>query len=270
MGISVLLSVYCKEKPQHLKKALESIYLEQTRKPDEVVLIEDGLLTDELYEVIEHFALECDELKIYQFDENVQLGRALQKGVELCENELIARMDADDIALPDRLKNQEEFMIKNIDIAACGGWIEEFDDEDSAFKQLKQMPEKPEEIRRYAKYRNPMNHMTVMFRKTAVLEAGNYQHYPFLEDYYLWMRMLAAGSELYNIPQTLVKMRSGMKVYDRRGGRKYTLRYLELRKIQRKLGLLTGLQYICSIILTCGMTMSGSLMRKILYRKVLR
>ena len=134
MAISVLMSVYKKEKPDYLKLALESIYTGQTRKPDEIVLVEDGPLTEDLYQVIEDFKGQCPVLITFQFQENQQLGRALAKGVKLCNNELIARMDTDDIAISSRLAIQEEYMNTHPDIDVCGGWIEEFDDKDVDFQ----------------------------------------------------------------------------------------------------------------------------------------
>ncbi len=269
MGFSVLMSVYQKEKPEYLKEALLSVIC-QTRVPDEIVLIEDGPLTKELYQVIEEIKNRYLPLKTYQIKENVQLGRALAKGVEICEYELIARMDTDDIAVEKRFEMQYRYMIEHPDIAVTGGFMEEFDEENPAYHKVKTMPEQMSEIRQYAKYRNPLNHMTVMFRKEAVIKAGNYRHFPFLEDYDLWNRMLAQGEEFYNLEEVLVKARTNRELYGRRGGNAYCRQYLYLRRQQRQIGLLGKWDYCMAVLLTIIMTMQPAGIRKMIYQKILR
>lgn len=270
MPFSVLLSVYNKEKPEYLAEALKSIWNDQTLKPNEIVLIEDGELTAELYQVIHRFEQECPCLVTYRFHENVQLGRALAKGVELCTHELIARMDTDDIAVPQRFAWQCQYMREHPKVQVLGGWIEEFD-EVSAYQTVKKMPENMDAIVAYAKTRNPINHMTAMMRRSAVIQVGNYVHFPFLEDYHLWSRMLAEGMVFHNLPNVLVKMRVNDRTYQRRGGTDYFRQYMSLRKKQKELGLLTDVQYAKTVILTWGMTSEAvSHIRKFLYRRILR
>ena len=112
------------------------------------------------------------------------------------------------------------------------------------------------EIRRYGRYRNPVNHMTVMMRKDDVLRAGNYQHFPNLEDYELWSRMLADGMVFYNLPEVLVRMRNNSDVIIRRGGIAYARNYFALRREQRAIGRLTRGEYLVSLCLTFGITPS--------------
>ena len=204
MGFSVLMSVYKKEQAGYLSEAMESVF-NQSLVPDEVVLMEDGPLTDELEQTISELKKRHPQIVTYSFAENVQLGRALAKGVELCSHELIARMDTDDIAVYNRFQHQYDYMMAHPAVAVCGGWMQEFNDE-GTYSRRKQMPQSNEEIRRYGKYRNPVNHMTIMFRRQAVLTAGNYRHMPLLEDYDLWSRMLVRGMEFYNLPEVLVHM----------------------------------------------------------------
>lgn len=268
MSFSVLMSVYYKENPEYLKASLESVF-SQTLSPDEVVLIEDGKLTPELYDVIHLFQTRFSQLKIYRFEENVMLGRALQKGVELCEHELIARMDTDDIACDSRFEMQYEYMKNNPEIAVCGGMIQEFN-ERGVIPHIKPMPQTWEEIKKYAKMRNPVNHMTVMFRKSEVLKAGNYRHFPFLEDYDLWVRMLENGARFSNLSQVLVKARVLEGMYERRGGISYCRQYLKLRKIQHKQGMITGLTYVKVLVVTIAITVIPSGWRKRVYGKILR
>ena len=268
MGFSVLMSVYNKEKSEYLQEAIDSIF-NQTLVPDEVVLIKDGILSDKLEDVIENCIKKYPQIFTFQFDKNVQLGRALAKGVELCKNEMIARMDSDDIAMPNRFEKQYNFLNEHPEIDVCGGWLEEFND-DNTYTRIKKMPEENNELIQYAKFRNPLNHMTVMFRKSAVVSVGNYCHFPLLEDYELWNRVIANGSKIYNIQEVLVYMRVNDSMYDRRGGKEYFQRYLILRKKQKKLGNINSLEYILSVIITLIMTLQPSIMRKSIYQKLLR
>lgn len=268
MSFSVLMSVYDRENPEYLSQALDSI-IQQTLQPDEIVLIKDGPLPTELENVIEKKRKTYSQFVIYQFEENVKLGKALAKGLELCRYELVARMDSDDIAVKDRFSAQYKYMMNHPKVVACGGWIREFST-DRSYSKVKKMPEVMQEIKKYARYRNPLNHMTVMFRKEAVIKAGNYRHYPFLEDYDLWLRMLGQGYEFANLKKVLVDARTEEKIYSRRGGVQYCKNYISLRKQQYDLGLLKKNEYVVAVVLTLIMTLQPSTFRKHIYQKVLR
>ena len=274
MGISVLMSVYKKEKPEYFKAALESV-IHQTLQPNEILVVKDGPLTTELEQVLkdtERFLKETGnkiDLRTYQFEENVQLGRALRKGVELCEYEFIARMDTDDIACPERLQKQYDYMIAHKDVAALGGYMEEFCN-DNSFSNIKTMPCCAAELRSYARFRNPLNHMTVMLRKEVVLMVGNYRHYLFLEDYDLWSRILSMGYEIENLPEVLVRARVGNELYGRRGGFSYCKRYLKLRRAQHRWGLTNFAEWMIACAITIAVTIIPSGARKQVYQKVLR
>lgn len=265
---SVLMSVYDKESPEWFRTALDSV-LVQTCQPGEVLIMQDGPLTDELYAVLEDYQGRYPCIRTIALTDHVYLGRALAAGVEACRYELIARMDTDDLATPRRFELQLKFMREHPEIAAVGGYMEEFFD-GTDFRQIKTMPTEPDEVCRYARYRNPLNHMTVMFRRSAVLEAGNYRHFPFLEDYDLWARMLGRGCLLANIPAVLVEARTSEALYKRRGGWDYFKRYVTHRGNQRKEGLLSAKEYVISLILCCGMTLQPAWLRKLAYRKLLR
>lgn len=268
MGFSVLLSVYYKEKPEYLRASLMSI-LEQTLLPDEIVLVKDGPLTESLDKVISEMAEKYPIIKVCALDKNVQLGRALSFGVEVCKYELIARMDTDDIAVNNRFEMQYQYMLEHPEIAVSGGFIEEFND-NSAETTIKKMPIDDKQIHKYMRYRNPLNHMTVMFRKSAVLNAGNYQHFPFLEDYHLWNRVYANGGKLSNIPEVLVRARTSDAMYERRGGIKYGNQYLKLRKMQHQLKITNMMEYVIGCILSLAISFQSGAVRKLIYVNILR
>lgn len=253
------MSVYKKENPAFLKTSLDSIYA-QTLKADEIVLIEDGKIPEALEAVISQYP----KIHIVRLEKNVQLGRALEAGLKVCQHELVARMDTDDIMMPDRLEKQYRFMTDHPEVASCGSDIAEFMEEDTMLRE-KHMPTSPEELYRYGKKRNPLNHMTVMFRKSAIEAVGGYRHFPGLEDYDLWSRLLANGYQIANIPEVLVKARIGDRFASRRGGCSYFKRYLQLRKEQYRIGYLNKKEYIVACVLTFGMTVMPEKLREKAY-----
>lgn len=213
---SVLMSVYQKENPDFLRKSLNSVLIEQSRKPDELVLVEDGPLTEELYQTIQDFKETFPEVKVLPLKENVGLGEALHRGVEACSYDWIARMDTDDIATPDRFQQQVDYIEQHPQLDVLGGNIIEFDTEPNQIVAEKQMPLSHEEIIKRLQRRNPFCHMTVFFKKSSVLKAGNYKSLPLVEDYYLWARMAAQGCRFANLNRVLVYARVGNGMHTRR------------------------------------------------------
>lgn len=218
---SVLMSVYYKENPEWLKIALDSV-INQTLSPNEIVLVQDGKLTDELYKVIEDYMNRCNHLfKIVPLEKNVGLGEALRIGVENCSNEIIARMDTDDIARNDRFEKQIQFFQEHPNVDLVGSWISEFEEKPDKIISYRQLPIEHQEIYKFGQFRCPVNHMTVMYKKNAVLQAGNYQTFKNIEDYYLWGRMLKQGAVFANIPECLVNVRAGNSMLRRRANLTY-------------------------------------------------
>ncbi len=220
---SVLMSVYQKEKAEYLSASLESMR-NQTICPDEIVLVEDGPLNEGLYSAINTFDRKNPGLlRILKNETNLGLGLSLQKGVLECRNELIARMDSDDLSRPYRLEHQLNRFAQEPGLSICGGNIEEFTGDDlNAKVGIREVPDSDAEIRTFMKKRCPFNHMTVMFRKSAVLSAGNYQHFLYNEDYLLWIHMAEAGCVFANLNEILVDVRTEPDLYEnRRGGNAY-------------------------------------------------
>lgn len=164
MLFSVLLSLYHKESPLFLRQSLTSIFT-QTLLPIEVVLVEDGPLTDELYAVIKEFTSQHPELKVISLPTNRGLGKALNEGLKHCSYDLVARMDTDDIAKPDRFEKQLAIFLEHPEIDVVGAWIDEFEGEVSNVLSMRKVPEQHENILRFAKGRCPVNHPVVMFRR---------------------------------------------------------------------------------------------------------
>lgn len=213
---SVLMSVYEKEKPSYFRESIESM-LRQTVKPDEIVIVKDGPLTPELEEVISYYIEEHPSIfNIVPLEKNVGLGPALNEGLKKCKNNLVTRMDTDDISLEERCERQLEEFKKNPDLSIVGTWTNEFYDEPSNIVTSRVVPTEHEDIIKFSRRRSPFNHPTVMYKKTAVLGCGGYQDVPRKEDIDLFVRMLHAGSVSKNIPEPLLLFRSNKDSYKRR------------------------------------------------------
>lgn len=218
---SVLMSVYFKEKPDFLRQSMESI-LNQTVKTDDFILVCDGPLNEGLDAVIAEMQTKFGEvLHVVRLEKNGGLGNALNEGMKHCKNELVARMDSDDISYPDRCEKQLALFNSKPEVSICSGIVEEFSERPEIVDAKRVPPEHYQEILEFAKSRNPFNHPCVMYKKAAVEAVGSYQDFYLLEDYYLWVRMLIAGYKGYNIQESLLHMRAGSEMYKRRAGWKY-------------------------------------------------
>lgn len=226
---SVLMSIYKKEKPEYLRQALDSI-LHQTVMPAEIVIVEDGPLTGALYGTLDEYEKRYPIIRRIVFSQNRGLGLALRDGVLACRYEWIARMDTDDIAKPERFEKQITFLKKHPNVALLGTGIEEFSISPDHPDSQTILPQDNETIICYAKRRNPFRHMTMMLRKQAVLESGNYRNFLWFEDYDLWVRMLRHGFVGANLPEILVSVRASMEMFKRRGGWGYLQQDIKFQK----------------------------------------
>ena len=229
------MSVYAREQSTYLEEALRSVF-EQTVPPSEVVLVKDGPLTTELETVIASFAERYKSLKIVALAKNMGLGNALNVGLSACTYRLVARMDSDDLSLPNRFETQLKAFEKDLEVSVVGGWISEF----------------------------------VMFRKEDILKVGGYQHFYLLEDYWLWTRMINEGCKFYNIQNILVNVRGGAAMAARRGGWKYVKSEIKLQWQIWKMGLIGVYAFSRNIFVRFSIHMMPSSLRCFFYKKVLR
>lgn len=218
---SVALSVYKNDKAEYFDLALKSVTIDQTVKPSEIILIVDGPVPNEINQVIDKYEALNVGMKVFRLSKNRGLGNALQVAIVNSSNELIAHMDSDDISLPNRFEQQLVFFKENSALDIVGGNITEFIDDAENFVSRRRVPCTDSEIKEYMKYRCAMNHVAVMYKKSAVLKAGNYIEWFCNEDYYLWIRMMEVNCVFANTGTDLVNVRIGKDMYKRRGGRKY-------------------------------------------------
>lgn len=269
---SVLMSVYNKESIDSLRESMDSVF-NQTIICNEFVLIEDGPLTDELDSLIEKYKKKYNSiLKIVKLEKNVGLGLALNRGITECRNELIARFDSDDISVKDRCEKQLREFVNNPNLDLIGSNHIEFVDsiKNKESYTYKNLPCSNEEIKKYARKRNPFSHSAVMYKKSKVLEAGNYRSYYYVEDYDLWVRMIKNNCICQNINEYLSYVKVSEDLYKRRGGIKYLKSLMKFKNEQLKTGFYSFGDYIKSSfahIVVC--LMPGSL-RQLVYKKLLR
>jgi glycosyltransferase involved in cell wall biosynthesis len=268
MKYSVLMSVYHKEQPEYLRDSINSM-LNQTIKPDEIVLVKDGPLTEALEKVIYEYK-DNPILNVVELKENVGLGKALNIGLTKCRNEIVARMDTDDISEVERCEKQYKILISQ-NVSVVGASVAEFIDDKDNIVAYKDVIENHSEIIQRMKYRNAINHPTVMFKKSEVISAGSYQHWFLNEDYYLWIRMILMGYKFMNMNEPLVRMRITNDTYLRRGGWKYFITQKKLFDYMLKENFINIMEYFYNnIIRFVTRLLVPNKLRKKLYLSLLR
>ena len=264
------MSVYAKEKPEYLRLSIESM-MNQTVPTDDFVLVCDGPLTLELDATIAELQQKYGAIiRTVRFEKNGGLGHALQVGVKECHNDLIARMDSDDISRPYRCEKELEVFAAHPELSIVGGVIEEFSTTPEVVDAKRVVPETSEKIVAFSKKRNPFNHPSVMYRKKDVLRAGNYSDVRYMQDYYLWVDMLIAGMKGYNIQEPLVWMRADSNLFKRRSGKLYVEIQVNLFKKMYVAGYITYPQYLKSSAIRVCSASAPNWLRKIMFKKVLR
>ena len=269
--VSTLMSVYVNENQDYLKISMDSILENQTKRPDEFVLVCDGPLTDQLEEVISEYCKRYEGIfKVVRLEENQGLGKALRFGLSKCSNEIIIRADSDDVCIPERIEIQVDYLTKHPEIAAVSSYVDEFDKDWNAPKNVKTLPLEPEQLKKMVKFRNPLNHMAVAFRKSAVLDVGSYRHMPCIEDYDLWARLVAKGYKLANVDKVLVHARVGNGMIKRRSNRQYITSWRILNKDMLKAKMINVVEYVRNMVaIRCFIYMPKG-MKALLYKHVLR
>lgn len=267
---SVLMSVYSKEKPEYLEECFESL-LRQTCLADEWVVVKDGPLTDALEKILTDYKQKYPNLITFvPLEENKGLGLALKEGIIHCRNELIARMDTDDICINTRFERQLKEFLKNPNLDICGSYVHEFEGDVKNIVSTRRVPLTQSEIEKYQKKRSAFNHMTVMFKKQSVLNVGNYEHAPLMEDDMLWTRLLLGGATCKNIDEVLVYARVGVEMITRRGGYAYYKKYQKSRKKIYKTGFISYQDYLITLLVQLIVCLVPKKVRLHIFKRILR
>lgn len=238
MKFSVLISIYFKEQPEHFNACMESIWNNQTVKPSEIIMVEDGPLTAELDQIIKYWKDKlADTLKVIKLAKNVGTGKAKNIGLQQCINEIVCIVDTDDISVPDRFEKQITILSNDPDLVILGGQIIEFINEPSSPSGMRNVPLTNLELRQYAKKQSPFNNMTIAYRKSKILKVGGYQHHLWMEDYNLFLRVIAEGYKVQNLQDVLVYARIDNGMHGRRKGLEYIKSEKQLLDLKKQLKL---------------------------------
>lgn len=262
---SVLMSLYKKENPEYLRIAIDSM-LNQTVAPDEIVLVEDGPLTDDLYAVLDEYPM----LHRVKNEINLGLGLALNVGLKECRNELVARMDTDDCSKPERCEKQLQRFLEKPYLAVVGSHIDEFIGDISNVVSQRIVPTTSEEIYKFAKKRSAFNHPAVMYSKTAVLENNGYADLKRNQDVDLFGRMLFNGNKAENIDEALLWFRSSDKLAKRRKSWQNTWSYVATIRKFWKMGYSSFADYAIVGIAQTGMYLMPIKLQNYIYKNFLR
>jgi glycosyltransferase involved in cell wall biosynthesis len=265
---SLLMSTYAGDDPDFLRLAFTSSVHDQTRRPDQVVLVQDGPVPDDLAKAMAELAHDSPvPVQHVVMDDNVGLGPALDRGLEVCAHEIVARMDADDVSLPTRFEKQVPLVEAGADIVGSG--LLEFGSSVEEVLGRRTPPTDPDEIRRVIRFRDPFNHPTVVYRKSAVQSAGGYTDMALMEDYLLFTRMVDAGARPANLAEPLVCYRVGAGAYARRGGRALLRSELALQRRFRELGITSRGEYLRNVVVRGSYRLVPESLRKVAYRALI-
>ena len=267
---SVLMSVYQKEKPEFFDLSLKSNLIDQTLTPNEFVLVCDGDLTPQLEGIIEKYKRLCpDILKVYR-KENGGLGKALNFGLPKCSYSLVARSDSDDVCANTRFEKQVAYMEQHPEVGIISSYIDEFSDDWMKPIHIKTLPLTHDELYEMAKFRCPLNHMSVMMRKDDILRIGSYRHIPYIEDYELWVRAMINNIKIGNVGDVLVHARIGNGMVQRRGTKKYIKSWHLMNKDMIKVGMIGYCTYLRNMLAITAFVFMPVKLKEFLYKKVLR
>ncbi|WP_026940362.1 glycosyltransferase [Humibacter albus] len=269
-SFSLLMPVYNGDSAPFLLRAFRSSVIDQSLRPSEVVLVQDGPVSAPLVSAI----AELDRttpvpLKIVILPENRGLSEALTAGLAECSFEVVARMDADDISEPHRFSVQLELIAQGYELVGSG--LNEFTEtEDGERLGVRRVPPtEPDDIRQYARFHDPFNHPTVVYTKAAVARAGGYQPLGMMEDYWLFARMLASDVRAVNSPDALVRYRVSSGAYKRRGGFKLLRSEWMLQRAFMKTGFTTRAQFLRNIVVRGGYRLVPEPVRRRAYRTMI-
>jgi glycosyltransferase involved in cell wall biosynthesis len=268
IAFSLLLPIYALDSPEFLVRAFHSSVHEQSRPPDEVVLVRDGPVPQALEEAIAMLAATSRVPVVrVDLDANVGLGQALHLGLAACTHEIVARIDADDVSVPVRFAVQLPLIESGLDLV--GSALLEFDGSEDDIVGLRTPPTEQSEIRRWSRFADPFNHPTVVYRRSAVLAAGGYRDLPLMEDYWLFARMIANGATVANVAEPLVKYRIGEGAYRRRGGWHLLRSEITLQRRFRASGFVSRPQFVRNLAVRGGYRLVPEFVRRQAYRRTI-
>jgi glycosyltransferase involved in cell wall biosynthesis len=265
---SLLLPVWAGDRPDFLTAAFRSSVQDQTRRPDEVVIVRDGPVPPALGQALADLVAGSPvPVRLLELPRNGGLGPALDAGLAACSHGVVARMDADDLSLPHRFAVQLPMIESGLDLVGAG--LVEFGDHPDDLVGTRTPPTDPADIAARARFADPFNHPTVVYRRDLVRAVGGYSDFALMEDYLLWAKLLVAGARVANTAEPLVKYRVGAGAYARRGGLGQLRAELAVQRRFRELGFTTRRQWARNVVLRGGYRLVPERLRRTAYRKVI-
>jgi len=265
-AFSLLLPVWAGDRADHLSDAFRSTVDRQTRRPSQVVIVRDGPVSAAVAVALDELvAASPVPVELVVLEHNLGLGPALDAGLARCAHDIVARMDADDVSMPNRFAVQLPVIESGVDIV--GSAMLEFGDVAKDVVGRRTPPLEREQIVRYSRFHDPFNHPTVVYRRSAVLAVGGYQDLPLMEDYLLFAKMIAGGARVANVAEPLVAYRVGAGAYARRGGMGLLLSEIRIQRRFRELGFVTGPQYVRNVVVRGAYRMVPEGVRRFAYRR---
>jgi glycosyltransferase involved in cell wall biosynthesis len=262
------MPTYHADDPEHLRRAFQSAVDDQLLRPDEVVLVRDGVVPPRLQRAIDELAAgSAVPVNVVALERNIGLGHALDAGLAACSYEVVARMDSDDVSLPERFSVQIPLLAEGYDLV--GSALLEFAEHEDDIVGRRTPPITEDEIRSWSRFHDPFNHPTVVYRRASVQAVGGYQDLPLMEDYWLFARMIDAGARVANVAEPLVKYRVGAGAYSRRGGWQLLRSEIELQRQFRASGFTTKTQYLRNLAVRGGYRLVPEAVRRVVYRRVI-
>jgi glycosyltransferase involved in cell wall biosynthesis len=265
---SLLLPVWAGDRPDFVAAAFRSSVQDQTRRPDEVVIVRDGPVPPALAQALADLVAGSPvPVRLLELPRNGGLGPALDAGLAACSHDVVARMDADDLSLPHRFAVQLPMIESGLDLVGAG--LVEFGDHPDDLVGTRTPPTDPADIAARARFADPFNHPTVVYRRDLVRAVGGYSDFALMEDYLLWAKLLVAGARVANTAEPLVKYRVGAGAYARRGGLGQLRAELAVQRRFRELGFTTRRQWARNVVLRGGYRLVPERLRRTAYRKVI-
>ncbi len=266
--LSLLLPVWYRDRPEFLAAAFRSTVVDQTRRPDHVVVVRDGPVTPALARALDELVDTSPvPVDVLELERNVGLGPALDAGLDACRYDVVARMDADDVSLPHRFAVQLPLVEAGADLV--GSALLEFGEGAADVVGRRVPPIDPDAIRARSRFADPFNHPTVVYRRPCVQAVGGYGDFALMEDYLLWAKMILAGARVANVAEPLVLYRVGAGAYRRRGGWTQLRTELGLQRRLRALGFTTRAEYLRNVVVRGGYRLVPEGVRRVAYRRMI-
>lgn len=267
---SVIICVYRKDSPRYLSEALDSI-LNQTFQSDDIVIVVDGPIGNKLKKVLERYKKKSSVIRVLYLPKNVGVGQASNEGLKICKNELVAKMDADDLSVPNRLELQVAAFNQNPKLSVLGGQLAEFVQNDpSKVVSYRKVPTKFSDIKTFARRRSPFNNQTVMYKKSVIMAVGAYPKLNRAEDYYLFSKVIVSGYLVENLSDVLALFRLDEDAYRRRKTWRHTKENIAARREIRRLGLMRRSDFIVTTAGQIAVFILPTSFMKTLYRHLRR